>query len=127
MEQTSPIAHYASVVGTYQTVGAVSPELQAASKDAKEAITGVFEAFADANIPLSALSEVGGEGAEGTQGEREQTLRAAQYAAEQVPLIAKLKVAWHSTHTDIQTLPLPPFSQKFSPNLNRLSPGEPCT
>ncbi|MFN9804332.1 MAG: reverse transcriptase domain-containing protein [Bacteroidota bacterium] len=114
MEQTSPIAHYASVVGTYQTVGAVSPELQAASKDAKEAITGVFEAFADANIPLSALSEVGGEGAEGTQGEREQTLRAAQYAAEQVPLIAKLKVAWNTAHTQIfKRYPSPHFPKNF--------------
>ena len=42
MEQNSPIAHYASVVGTYQTVGTVFPAVQEASKAAKEAITGVF-------------------------------------------------------------------------------------
>jgi hypothetical protein len=114
MEQTSPIAHYASVVGTYQTMSAVSPELQAANKDAKEAITGVFETFADANIPLSALSEDGGEGAEGSEGERGQTLRAAQYTAERVPLIAKLKAAWHTAHTHIfKQHPSPHFPKNF--------------
>ena len=114
MEQTSPIAHYASVVGTYQTVGAVSPEVQAVSKDVKEAITGVFETFADANISLSAFSEDGGEGEEGSEGERAQTLRAAQYTAERVPLIAKLKVAWDTAHARIfKQHPSPYFPKNF--------------
>jgi len=123
MEQISPIAHYASVVGTYQTMSAVSPELQAANKDAKEAITGVFETFADANIPLSALSEDGGEGAEGSEGERAQTLRAAQYTAERVPLIAKLKAAWHTAHTHIfKQHPSPHFPKNFLQILSDFHP-----
>ena len=101
MEQNSPIAHYASVVGTYQTVGTEFPAVQEASKAAKEAITGVFAECIEADIPLSAASEDGGEGVDGSQGEREQTLRAAQYAAELVPLISKLKGAWTTAHTQI--------------------------
>ena len=107
MEQNSPIVHCASVVGTYQTVGTVFPAVQEASKATKEAIIGVFAECIEADIPLSAASEDGGEGADESQGEREQTLRAAQYAAELVPLISKLKGAW----------------TKFSSKSGRLSPG----
>ena len=114
MEQNSPIAHYASVVGTYQTVGTVFPAVQEASKAAKEAITGVFAECIEADIPLSAASEDGGEGADESQGEREQTLRAAQYAAELVPLISKLKGAWTTAHTQIfKHHPSPYFPKNF--------------
>jgi hypothetical protein len=114
MEQTSPIAHYASVVGTFQTVGAVCPAVQAAKKAAKAAITSAFETLTDADIPLSEASEVEGEGREGSLAEREQTLRAAQYTAELVPTISKLKAAWNTAHTQIfKQNPSPYFPKNF--------------
>ena len=123
MEQNSPSAHYASVVGTYQTVGTVFPAVQEASKAAKEAISGVFAECVEADIPLSAASEDGGERADESQGEREQTLRAAQYAAELVPLVSKLKGAWTTAHTLIfKHHPSPYFPKNFLQILV-LSPG----
>ena len=113
IEQTSPIVHYASVVGTYQTMSAVSPELQAANKDAKEAITGVFETFADANIPLSALSEDGGEGAEGSEGESTDTARRTVHSRAGAAYHQTQGGMAHSTHTHIQTTSLPPISPRI--------------
>ena len=121
MEQNNLIAHYASVVGTYQTVGTVFPAVQEASKAAKEAITGVFAECIEADTPLSAASEDGGESADESQGEREQTPRCTVRSGAGAAHQQTQGGLDHSTHRYSNTTPL--TSAKIFSNFGRLSPG----